>query len=670
MKLKQHFSLFVVSALSQSFVFVYAKKNSIKGPDQPSTKDKLRVSRALQISSQDNLSEPPTSAEKTVAPRPVVASSASSSSSSSLLRRGLKKDSSKHFFFEECSETCAETGGVPTTLDDHCCDGGVSFLKVKFHAQDHIEGTITIGSAHSLSCENIQGQYGSSSKDSWHSSKGTSKGTKSGSIPKAPSQSESSPVYEHRLVDCNAKCVQDPFGVDGCDDNLVMNEKKVKPGTEICIATVQSEGNETQVAFDVKMPIEVSLLFLSAEGFSVGAIHTSCSVALSSSYGVRLDDPCDHTSSGIGKKIHARNRHINVDEIVDDSTPYLSFIDGISTKYFNAVEYVACEDDTESYLQDFSVGFNNCGCTCERYNAGYSSAPSASPSLSDAGAVASSVPSKSPTSVPTFVPTLAPLIDPTPSPVKLSTASPSSKPSSAPTEASTSGTSSSTSEMSPGNPGKYLTDFNLLQPIILLTHYFSSLFLCCFVGPASPPFSTCSSECAAFVFEHCVFAGTNDACIINADVPAFADDDDEIEGAIVATLSPTGYPTAATSETFSAYGKGKSGKGTKGAKGYGKGWYYGKDGKKGAKASRVGKATEAEYGRKKAGEAMSHPGSKLAESKLAGQSIGKAGKGGKANNSSGYDRNLRKIEYHQSQIDHLKKLMMHLEVARDEWQGI
>ena len=470
MKLKQTCSLLAVWASSQlSSVIVHAKKNSIKGDHDRSSKNDPNYSRA-----QANLYERPSPPEETTASSPVVVVVPSASSSSLLLRRDLKKGSSDYFFFEECSDTCAANDGVATSRNDNCCDGGVSFLKVKFHAQEQISGTITLGSAHSPSCGNSQDDV-NSRNDRDH------KRAKAGSLPNAPSPSSSSSDYEHRLVDCNAACIQNPFDGVACEEDSVLNEKEVEVGSEICIAMIKSETNQVhEIAFDEKMPTDLYVLFLSSEGFSVGAIHTSCSVPLSQSWGVRLEDPCNDAASGNGRKKHARERHINVSDIAGDSTPYLSFIDGISTKYFSAVEQVIREPDTQSYVQDFSIGFKNCGCTCESFT------PSLTPS---AGANPSSIPSKGPTSAPIFAPspapfeattssptkrpTSGPIFAPSPAPFEATTISPttepfsmptnpSSNPSSAPTDATTSATTSvsTPTDTTIVNPGKNLADLN------------------------------------------------------------------------------------------------------------------------------------------------------------------------------------------------------------------
>ena len=158
------------------------------------------------------------------------------------------------------------------------------------------------------------------------------------------------------------------------------------------------------------------------------------------------------------------------------------------------------------------------------------------------------------------------------------------------------------------------------------------------VGPGSPPVSTCTSACSDFILQHCVFVGTNVPCDVNFQVPIIADDD-LAEGAAVSTLPPS--VVLANAEY---YGKGKSSKG-KGSKGYGKGskgygeWgYYGKVG---------------EHDHKKEGTSQ--------YSKLVKLNRGKGSKGRRLLSDSEYQRHLKKIEYHQSRIDHFEKLLMKLE---------
>ena len=349
------------------------------------------------------VNEHPILAEETSALTPVVVPSASSSSS--LLRRELKKEVAETF--KQCFETCDEGSGIVPTPDDSCCAGGVSFLKMEFHAEVPISGTIALGSTES--CGSSQAH----------------KHTKAGGFLKSPSSSSSSSNAELRLVDCNDICVQKPFGGHPCNVDAVMNEKEVVPGSEICVAMVRSTEKEYEyeIAFDQKMEHNLHVLFLNSEGFSVGVIHTSCSKPLSLSWGVLFED-CENSDSGSGTSKH---EHINVTNIVGNGTPYLSFIDGISTEYFITADDALRSPSASSYIKDFDIGFNNCGCTCERVDG-----------------------------VDTPAPYVAPSRDPTLSP----TSKPTSNPSPAPTESSTYTVTSSTtfsstpSDSSIVNPGK------------------------------------------------------------------------------------------------------------------------------------------------------------------------------------------------------------------------
>lgn len=132
-------------------------------------------------------------------------------------------------------------------------------------------------------------------------------------------------------------------------------------------------------------------------------------------------------------------------------------------------------------------------------------------------------------------------------------------------------------------------------------------------GPGAPTGSTCNPGCAAFIEQHCVFVGTNQACNVNFPIPVITDDDEE-EGAEVGTIPPS-------VESPKPHYTGNFGKGTNG---------FGKSGNKGGKGAK-GKD-------------------------------GKGSKGAKYVSKSGYERHLQKIEYHQSRIDYLKKLLMRNEV--------
>ncbi len=415
MKFKQTFFFFAISAFSLlPSVSVDAKGSFIEVKDH----HERDYSKEIHSSLQKMVYENPIPAEETAGFAPIVVPSASASSS--LLHRNLRKEVAESF--KQCFETCMDTNVVLSTPDDSCCAGGVSFLKMEFHGQ--MNGTIALGS--SQSCGSSQGH----------------KHSKAGSFPKTSSSSSNA---ELRIVDCNDICVQKPFGGFPCDLDSVVNEKEIAPGSAFCIAMVRPSKTlyEYEVAFDQKMDHNVNVLFLGSEGFSVGAIHTSCSKPLSLSWGVLFGD-CSDSESGSSKN---KNEHIDVSNFVDNSVPYLSFIDGISTEYFITAENALSTPNTTSYVKNFDIGFNNCGCTCERSDAAIPVEPS-------------STPSKNPSPVPSFVPSK----NPTPSPSSKS----SSSPSVAPTESATSTTtfSSTPSHSSIVNPGKFSSCFEFAAILI------------------------------------------------------------------------------------------------------------------------------------------------------------------------------------------------------------
>mmetsp|Transcript_21461 Transcript_21461/g.51169 ORF Transcript_21461/g.51169 Transcript_21461/m.51169 type:complete len:622 (-) Transcript_21461:108-1973(-) len=538
---------------------------------------------------------------------------------SSQLHRDLKQTSSQYFFFEQCSEVCAASGGVATILDDDCCEGGVSYLKVKFHAEDQIIGTIALDTTHSPSCDHSQ-TYSSH------------KGTKAGFRSRVSPQSKSS-NYEHRIVDCNVECIKNPFGGSTCNENPVLHEKIVQTGTEICIAMVKSSSNETyDVAFDEKMPTEINVLFLSNKGFSVGAIHTSCSVPLSQPWGVRLEDPCLQSSSTTGKEFHTHRKHINISDIPHDSPPYLSFVDGISTKYFGAVDAVLRAPDALSYAQDFSISFKSCGCTCNLYNTTLSSNPSGIPIRTPSkGPYTSSTPSKGPATNPSLFPSIVPSEDsklfltllPSINTKSFPTTNPSPIPAEKDSSISISSISTSpptsvvTSSFSPGESSQY-------NP-----------------GSGAPSGSSCKLACTAFILENCVFIGTNAACDMYAEFPSMIDDDLE-EGAKVGTI----IPNAPADGMLTMNDSGKIGKGTKGKKrNDGKAVKNGKEDKKSAGQS------YAQKGNKKMGQILTNLGKTNKGEGL------KSDKQGRYSFNPGDDRRLKEIKYHQSRIENLKMLL-------------
>lgn len=164
------------------------------------------------------------------------------------------------------------------------------------------------------------------------------------------------------------------------------------------------------------------------------------------------------------------------------------------------------------------------------------------------------------------------------------------------------------------------------------SHYLSRFVQ--IVGPGFPTSGpTCSSECSAFVLQHCVFVGTNTACDMRAPGPIVADDDDG-EGAAAAPLPHFLEPKFADDVEFVL---------VKGSKGSGK--------KQGKKNTSMDKGSE--RSRKKGGNRSN---------KLTKHSKGKGRKGRLLASDSEYQLHLQKIKYHQSRIDYLQNLLLEHEI--------
>jgi len=327
--------------------------------------------------------------------------------------------------------------------DMYCCKGGVSYLKVIFNATAGVSSNITLITLNATVAEEFASHYADNNNSpscvlSQSQANRGSKGTKAGFFQKTSPQSSSTP--ELRIIEClDDLCIQQPFS-NACGAT-VPRKKEVGPGEEVCFAMV--DPNTNNVVFGQKMNINMYVWFLSGKGdVSMGAIHTSCSVPLSRSWAVPLRDACGPDGYGNGNRIDARNSHIEISNGLDADIPHLSFIDGISTKYFESIQEVLEDPDTVSYAQDFSIGFNTCGCTCTSFSAG-TDAPSVGPTLNPSTSIdSSSAPSESSTPYPTTDPSSAPIkersvnptSDPSSVPTEGSTPSPTTDPSSAPTE--------------------------------------------------------------------------------------------------------------------------------------------------------------------------------------------------------------------------------------------
>ena len=130
-----------------------------------------------------------------------------------------------------------------------------------------------------------------------------------------------------------------------------------------------------------------------------------------------MKDPCDHAD-------YDKNELFNLEEISSNSDieyvpPHLTFLDGISVAYFEAVAAVLDQEDTESYTTDFSIGFNDCGCTCESFTNSPTNSPTASLTASPTASTTAS-PTDSLTASPTDSPTAPPTAPPADSPITAS----------------------------------------------------------------------------------------------------------------------------------------------------------------------------------------------------------------------------------------------------------
>ena len=155
-------------------------------------------------------------------------------------------------------------------------------------------------------------------------------------------------------------------------------------------------------------------------------------------------DPCDHAD-------YDKNDLLNLEEISSNSDnieyvpPHMTFLDGISVAYFEAAAAVVGEEDTESYATDFSIGFNDCGCTCESFPLlapPITDVPTFSPTTFSPTTMAptdspTTSPTKSPTESPTESPAIATTASPTASPTASLTASPTISPTASPTDSPT-----------------------------------------------------------------------------------------------------------------------------------------------------------------------------------------------------------------------------------------
>ncbi|VEU39371.1 unnamed protein product [Pseudo-nitzschia multistriata] len=473
-----------------------------------------------------------------------------------------------------------------------------------------------------VSSQSFQSPYsgtgGSSSQASYYSSKGTKDNSfhPSRSPSHRGSKGTKGDIFRGsglKIVDCEDPCIKFPFEDHTCSSTALSKTKNgVHPGDNICFAMIDSTN---QILFDVKMPKKITIWFSSGDGeVLVGAIYTRCRFPLVKPYGISFVNAC--TPGGFTYR--GRKSHVKIDESITD--PHLSFIDGISTKYFGSVKAVLAEEDTESYTQDFSIGFETCGCTCEKSNV---TSPISDPPSVDT--------SPNPSSAPSNRPLLSPTKNPSPTPTKRPSLFPTSEVTVTPSTESESPSFSFTSSSSSSSSSTIK-----VQP-----------------GPGSPPTAStsvpsCSSTCVQCLLERCVFAGSTAACDITANAPGLSDDFEE-DNAEFATLFPAPLPIV---------GKGK---GIKSKKDFGKGGpekYVKKTPKDSYRGHRKGgKGRKDGYYFYYSSRAKGRKGN----SYFHYSGTGKDEEGGYYFQYSGNNRHLEHIEYHQSRIEYLKELLEHAE---------
>ncbi|KAL3942277.1 MAG: hypothetical protein SGARI_000317 [Bacillariaceae sp.] len=366
-------------------------------------------------------------------------SSGSSSGSSSYSSSGSSSGSSSSSdFVDHCLAECELSGGIsagdrmvpPMSVADwkdnkdmYCCKGGASYLKIEFSAENGESGMLTFDAdiaANNSTCPVIYGQAANIAK-------------KHGPDFAPPSFST-----EVRFVACDDECLLDPLAGIACDDTF--DVMPVENGTQVCFAVVDTTTNH--VLFDEKMDTNLIIYGIpygdEDPGALMSVIHTSCSKPLVPPFAVGFHDPCG--------EFDEENGLLNLDYYFG-SAPYLAFVDGISTGYYNsAMNSVGDGEDQDSYRNEFDISFASCGCTCDGWitvdpieyptctpddTESPVATPSASPSDSPVSSPSSS-PSSSPLASPSASPSSSPLATPSASPSDSPVAAPSASPSSSP----------------------------------------------------------------------------------------------------------------------------------------------------------------------------------------------------------------------------------------------
>jgi hypothetical protein len=229
--------------------------------------------------------------------------------------------------------------------DIYCCDGGASYLKVVYHAGNDEAGLLTFDPAIAAEFSTCDLVYQESKRGNGN---GNGKSRDNGNTDD----------HSLRFVPCDDLCVIEPLTRVPCSDT--MSAMEVTNGTEVCVAMVNVATDE--VLLDQKMGTNVYFYLIPDGAGEVGAlqgvVHASCSKPIVPPYAASFNDPCHFDEE---------NALLNL-EYYSGSIPYLAFVDGISTKYFQSVKNTMDDaQDQGSYMNDFDITFGNCGCTCENF---------------------------------------------------------------------------------------------------------------------------------------------------------------------------------------------------------------------------------------------------------------------------------------------------------------
>jgi hypothetical protein len=224
---------------------------------------------------------------------------------------------------------------------DYCCDGGASFLKVVFEAGNNQKGMLTFNAI-------IAAEYTACPVDHEEAESDGIGGYEGGS--------PTAPVV--RIIPCNDDSVLFPIADGGnpiCSSSLDVAD--VESGTEVCFAIVDPSTN--QVLYDQKMETDLEVWFIpyNADDETLAlTIHTSCGTPLVPPYAAAFFDPCHDDSD---------DSLINLD-FYAGTTPYLAFVDGMSTTYYEGAIKAGGGEDEESYAHDFDISMAHCCCNCAR----------------------------------------------------------------------------------------------------------------------------------------------------------------------------------------------------------------------------------------------------------------------------------------------------------------